>query len=188
MTKKNDLLTPGTPVGYSEEFLPGSGIYDDGERLRAAVFGTESVDPKTMEMTITPAGKSIATVAKNDIVVGEITYLRDILASVRLIAVRGKEDRSILQNVEMTLHVSKADQGYVDDLAKFYRAGDIIRAKVIGLRGGPQLATDRPEFGVLQARSGDGHVMVRDQHRVKDPVTGRIENRKLASDYGSGVV
>ena len=184
-----ELVEPGTVLAYSEEYLPGSGVYDDGTQLRAAVFGTTRVDPKTLTIEVRPAGRAVASIEKGDIVVGEVTYIKpEVLASVRILAVRGKEGRSLLQVVEGTLHVSKIDARYIQDVSKEYRGGDLIRAKVIGLKGGPQLATDRPDLGCIRASSREGTLLVLDGRRLKDPETGEVEYRKIADDYGSGQV
>jgi len=180
------IVEPGTPLAYSEELLPGAGTYDDGEQIRAAVYGTQNVDPATMEVRVTSAGHTVATIEKGDIVLGLVTYVKPELASVKILSVRGKRG-SVLQNVDGTLHVSKLDNRYVSDLGKEIKNGDILRAKVIGMRGGPQLVTDRPELGVIQATSADGNPLVLAGDRLKDLETGRTETRKLASDYGSGV-
>lgn len=183
------LIEPGAPLAYSEEYLAGPGTYDDGTQLRAAVFGTPQVDTETMTMAVKPAGRSVAAIEKGDIVIGEVVYIKpEALASVRILAVRGKEGRSILQQVEGTLHVSKIDARYIRDVTEEYRTGDLIRAKVIGLKGGPQLATDKPDLGCVSARSADGNLMVREGNRLKDTETGRVEIRKLATDYGSGTL
>ena len=179
---------PGTPLAYSEELLPGSGTFDDGTQIRAAVYGTEHIDPETMAVTVRPAGRGVASIEKGDIVVGQVTYIKpEALASVKILAVRGKEGRSLLQSLEGTLHASKIDARYVKYVDDEYRGGDVIRAKVIGLKGGPQLATDRPDLGVVKAWH-DGVALVRDGNKLKDPETGEVFHRKLASDYGSGTV
>ncbi len=186
---KNEMASPGTPLAFSEEFLPGHGTYDDGTQIRAAVFGMQHVDPETMTLSVVPAGKKVATIEKGDIVVGQITFIKpEALASVKIQGVRGKEGRSIHLSVDATLHVSKIDNRYIQDVTSEYHRGDIIRAKVLGLKGGPQLATDRPELGCIKAWSTDGNELVLDGNRLRDPETGRVENRKLASDYGSGQV
>jgi exosome complex component CSL4 len=187
IVEKEELRSPGTPIAYSEELLPGPGTYDDGTQIRAAVYGREEIDPETMAVRVRPAGKAVAQIERGDIVVGQITYIKpEALASVHIIGVRGKEGRSLLQTVEGTLHVSKIDARYIRDVREEYHTGDIIRAKVIGMKGGPQLATDRPELGCIRAFSSEGNELVRDGNRLKDPETGKIEHRKLASDYGSG--
>jgi exosome complex RNA-binding protein Csl4 len=186
--KEGGLLEPGTPLAYSEELLPGANTYDDGTQIRAAVFGAQHVDPETMAVSVRPAGREVATIEKGDIVVGQVTYIKpEALASVKILAVRGKEGRSLLQSVEGTLHVSKIDARYIKFVDEEYR-GDLIRAKVIGMKGGPQLATDKPDLGCVKAWSADGVPLVRDGNRLKDPETGQVHHRKLANDYGSGTV
>lgn len=183
------LLEPGTPLAYSEELLPGPGTYDDGTQIRAAVYGVQHIDPETMAVSVRAAGTAVATIERGDIVVGQVTYIKpEALASVKILAVRGKEGRSLLQPLEGTLHASKIDARFVKYVDDEYRGGDLIRAKVIQLKGGPQLATDKPDLGCIKAWGPDGAPLVRDGNRLKDPETGQVYHRKLASDYGSGTV
>lgn len=189
MTTESKLLEPGTPLAYSEELLPGPGTYDDGTQIRAAVYGQSHVDPETMAISIVPAGKAVATIERGDIIVGQVTYIKpEALASVKIIAIRGKEGRSLLSPVEATLHASKIDARYVKFVDEEYRTGDLIRAKVISLKGGPQLATDKPDLGVVKAWSPDGVPLVLEGRKLKDPETGHVYIRKVASDYGTGLV
>lgn len=188
-TNGKPLLEPGTPLAYSEELLPGPGTYDDGTQIRAAVFGTQHIDPETMAVSVIPAGKATTGVERGDIVVGQVTYIKpEALASVKIISVRGKEGRSLLVPVEATLHASKIDTRYVKFVDEEYKTGDLVRAKVISLKGGPQLATDKPDLGCVKAWSADGVALVRDGNKLKDPETGQVHYRKTASDYGSGTV
>ncbi|MFA5945041.1 MAG: exosome complex RNA-binding protein Csl4 [Candidatus Thermoplasmatota archaeon] len=183
------ILEPGTPLAYSEELLPGSGTYDDGTQIRAALFGTQHIDPETMAVSVLPAGRGVASIERGDIIVGQITYIKpEALASVKILAVRGKEGRSLLQSLEGTLHASKIDARFVKYVDDEYRGGDLIRAKVIQIKGGPQLATDKPDLGCIKAWGPDGSLLVRDGNNLKDPETGQIHRRKLANDYGSGTV
>lgn len=183
-------VEPGTPLAYSEELLPGTCTYDDGEQIRAAAFGSTFVDSE-MTIHVKPHAGRVADVEKGDIIIGRVSYAKPELASVAILAIRGKEGRSTLHNVEATLHVSKVDNRYISDMQTEVRVGDIIRAKVLGLKGGPQLAVDKPDLGVIRAFSPDDlrRPMERKAHnRVQDPETGKIYARKLAEDYGSGTV
>lgn len=182
-------VEPGTPLAYSEEVLPGAGTYDDGTQIRAAVYGESHIDPETMTLSVKPAGKAVAAVEKGDIIVGQITYIKpEALASVKILAIRGKENRSMLLTLDGTLHVSKIDARFIKDVNQEYHTGDFIRAKVIGLKGGPQLATDKPDLGCIKAFGATGNQLVISGGKLKDPETNRIEQRKLANDYGSGTV
>lgn len=188
-TDKPALLEPGTPLAYSEELLPGPGTYDDGTQIRAAVFGTQHVDPETMAVSVVPAGNAVASVERGDIVLGQVTYIKpEALASVKILAIRGKEGRSLLSPVEATLHASKIDTRYVKFVDEEYKTGDLVRAKVISLKGGPQLATDKPDLGCVKAWSSEGVALVLEGRKLKDPETGQVHIRKLASDYGTGTV
>ncbi|MEK6976018.1 MAG: exosome complex RNA-binding protein Csl4 [Candidatus Thermoplasmatota archaeon] len=188
-TNDKALLEPGTPLAYSEELLPGSGTYDDGTQIRAAVYGTQHIDPETMAVSVVPAGRAVASIERGDVLIGQVTYIKpEALASVKVISVRGKEGRSLLTPLEATLHASKIDTRYVKFVDEEYKTGDLIRAKVISLKGGPQLATDKPDLGVVKAWSSDGVPLVRDGNKLKDPESGQVHHRKLASDYGSGTV
>jgi exosome complex component CSL4 len=183
------ILEPGTPLAYSEELLPGRNTFDDGTQIRAAAFGVERTDPKTMAISIKPAGKGVAQIEKGDILVGLVTFIKpEALASVKVLAVRGKEGRSLLQSVDATLHVSKIDARYISNVDDELRCGDYIRAKVIGLKGGPQLATDRPDLGVIRAFGPTGNQLVLRDGKLKDPETNQSYYRKMADDYGSGQV
>lgn len=188
--EKNDIVEPGTPLAYSEELLPGDGTYDDGEQIRAALYGRQKVDPETMTVTVEPAGRPVATIEKGDILVGRISYIKPDLASVEVLAVRGKEGRSLLQQVEATLRVRNVDNRYVREMGDEFQCGDIIRAKVINTRGGPQLVTDKPDLGVVRAFSklDPTRALVREGNKLVDPETGHQETRKFADDYGSGRV
>lgn len=187
---KNDIVEPGAAIAHSEELLPGNNAYDDGEEVRAAVFGRVRIDSEEMAAHVDAVGKRVAQVEKGDIIVGRVNYVKPELASVEVIAVRGKEGRSLLHQVEATLRVANVDNQYIRELGDVIKVGDVIRAKVIGTRGGPQLATDSPDFGVVKAFSGFDPTLalVRDGNKLIDPERGHAETRKVAQDYGSGRV
>lgn len=187
MEKKTDFAEPGTPLAFSEEAVAGPGTWDDGTQIRAVTYGTPRMDPETMTLTVQPAGKAVASIERGDIVIGVVSYIKpETLASVKILGVRGKENRSLLQQTEATLHIGKIDARFVRSVDDEYRCGDYIRAKVIGTKGGPQLATDKPEYGVVRAFGPSGMQMVLDGMSLKDPETGQKFHRKIASDYGSG--
>lgn len=183
------IVEPGTPLAYSEELLPGEGTYDDGEQIRAAVYGNERIDTDSMEVTVHAANKGFVTIEKGDIVVGEITFMKPDLASVRIDAVRGKQG-SMLHQTEATLRVRNVADRYVREMGDEFQPGDIIRAKVIATKGGPQLVTDKPDLGVVRGFSklDQRRSLVRKGNKLVDPETGHQETRKFADDYGSGQV
>lgn len=185
--QENEMVEPGAVLAFSEEYSAGAGTYDDGTQLRAAVWGNVHVDTESMTLSVKPAGKTVVGVEKGDIIVGEVTYIKpEAMASVKILGVRGKENRSLLVPVDGTLHIGKIDARYIKQIPDEIRCGDIIRAKVLQLKGGPQLATDRPELGVIQAHSPEGNLLVLQNGKLRDPETGQAFYRKVANDYGQG--
>ncbi len=187
---ENKIREPGDVLAASEEMLPGPGAYDDGTDVRAAAYGEEVVDTQNFAVGIKPIVRGVTTIEAGDIVLGEISVVRPQMAGVTIIDVRGKSGRSILQAVEGTLHVSGIDRRYIKDVGDEYRAGDVIRAKVIKIRGGPQLVTDRPEYGILRATCpNDGLVLEKvSASKLKCTECDKVVIGKVASDYGSGRV
>ncbi len=184
------MREPGDVLAASEEMLPGPGTYDDGTDIRAAMYGSEVIDTKDFAIGIKPIGRGIAAIEAGDIVLGEVSVIRPQMAGVAIIDVRGKSGRSLLQAVEGTLHVSGIDKRYIRDVADELRAGDIIRAKVLKIRGGPQLVTDRPEYGILRSTCpNDGLVLAKvGPGKLKCTACDRVVLGKVANDYGSGQV
>lgn len=177
-------------LAASEEMLPGPGAYDDGTDIRAAAYGEEVVDTSDFSIGVKPIVRGIASIEAGDIVLGEISVVRPQMAGVTIIDVRGKSGRSILQAVEGTLHVSGIDRRYIRDVGDELRAGDVIRAKVLKIRGGPQLVTDRPEYGILRATCpNDGLVLEKvSVSKLQCGECGKVIVGKVATDYGSGKV
>jgi exosome complex component CSL4 len=71
-----------------------------------------------------------------------------------------------------------------------FRAGDIVRAKVIGVQREPiQLSTVGRDLGVLVALcSRCRTVLNREGNRLRCPECGSLESRKLTNDYRQGVL
>ncbi len=185
---ENEILEPGSPIAASEEALAGDGTYDDGQDIRSARYGRLVID-RDLNATVQSINEP-AKIQRGDIVIGRLSYVREEFASVTIMAVRGKEDRRFHHPVEATLHVSKTDEGYVRTIDEKFRVGDIIRAKVINLKGGPQLATDKSDLGVVKAINPENGVELKatQDWNLRCPETGRIFDRKIANDYGSGKI
>jgi exosome complex component CSL4 len=125
-----------------------------------------------------------------DIIVGRVEEVKDQSIEVFLGVLRGKEDRELPAPKLATVHISKTHTGYVKDLSRMFRAGDIVRAKVIGVQREPiQLSTVGRDLGVLVALcSRCRTVLNREGNRLRCPECGSLESRKLTNDYRQGVL
>jgi exosome complex component CSL4 len=120
---------------------------------------------------------AIAGTAKvdGDVVIGQIVGLRDSLAMVTIAGAKGVVDREIPNVGSAVVHVSNVKRGYVKDIAHEFGIFDILKARVVDLKN-MRLDTSEPDLGVMKALCS------------KCPECGRIETRKLATGYGTGII
>ena len=96
-----------------------------------------------------------------------------------------RKDRDITGDTSATIHISKLSSDYVQDVGREFRPGDLIRAKVIQTKPSVQLSTQEPHFGVVKAscRKCRAPLSVHGKALKCEPCE-RVENRKVADDYG----
>ncbi len=180
---KKKVVLPGEVVGTSEEYLPGEGTFEEDGKIIASRVGVVKYDEKDMTVSM-EALNPIVTIEKGDVVIGEVSAVRDTMVVIDIKKVEGK-DREITGDTTGTIHVSKVSQTYVKDLKKQFRIGDYVRAKVIKARPSIQLTTAYPEYGVIKALCTRCRTpMVRKGTMVYCPKCERTELRKISSLYG----
>jgi len=188
--KTGDFVLPGDFLATSEEFVPGEGAYEEDGKIYSSAVGMVLVDIRTKRISVFAKTKTPPILKIGDIVLGRIEEVRDQFATVTLAAMRGKEERELPPPKMGLIHISKAQAGYVKDLSRLFKPGDIIRAKVLGAQREPvQLTTIGKEFGVLVALcSRCRTVLEKDGNKLKCPNCGSVEIRKMTPDYRQGVV
>jgi exosome complex component CSL4 len=120
---------------------------------------------------------------EGDIVLGEVERVSLSMATISVRQLVGNS-RAVTGLVEGVVHVSKVSKKFNDDVRKEYRAGDIIRAKVVQASPSLQLSTESPELGALKSRC----LRCRATLEMKNGTLycdrcERVEHRKLAQDY-----
>lgn len=180
-----DPVLPGDALAFSEEYLPGDGVYDDGRFLRAARFGRLEVDNRERRCQVKPFTSVPATLRVGDFVLGLVTLLKPSMAGVEVLHLEGVE-RNVAGDTNGTLHVSKIAKRYVQDVGREYRLGDVLRARVIEVKPSVQLSTEDPRCGAVMAlclrdRFPLGLV---DKKTLECPVCARRDVRNIAPDYG----
>lgn len=184
LKKPGEQVLPGDALAFAEEFLPGSGTFDDGTYLRAARFGKFEVDSKDMRAAVVPATSIPSVVKVGDFIFGKITMLKPSMAGVEVLHVEG-DTRGVAGDTNGTLHVSKISNRYVQDVSREYRLGDIIRAGVVETKPSIQLSTDHERCGAILC------LCLRDRFPLKKvgkglecPVCLKKDARNTAPDYG----
>jgi exosome complex component CSL4 len=181
MTKKT--VFPGDEVAVAEEYMPAEGTYEYDGKILASLAGDLELDQEEKVAKVTP--KNPLVVLRNgDSVFCRVTDVRASMAICEIFAAEGK-DRDITGDTSATIHISKLSSDYVQDVGREFRPGDLIRAKVIQTKPSVQLSTQEPHFGVVKAscRKCRAPLSVHGKALKCEPCE-RVENRKVADDYG----
>jgi len=182
------FVMPGDIIGTTEEFSPGVGTFLHVADIHAASTGIVKIDRKARIISVVPSTKYPPSINIGDIVVGNITGLRESVALVEIAAIKGEGEREFQKVGTAAIHVSNVKDSYCKRLDEEFSVGDIIKAKVLNTEN-MRLSTAEKGLGVMKAQCFNCRtVMVKDNNKLKCPECGRVEKRKLSSDYGTGIV
>ncbi len=174
---------PGDFLGYAEEYLAGEGVYEENGKLYASKAGKIRIKNKTIN--ISPI-KAIPEIKKGDVVIGRVVDTRESFAIVEIARKAGSE-RSLKHYDRALLHVSNISERFMKNVEEGVRYWDIIAAKV--LDENLRITIKDEELGVLKALcSVCGNSLVREKDKLKCPMCGNVENRKIAKRYGRGEI
>jgi len=189
-TKTGDFVVPGEFLSTAEEFVPGEGAYEEDGNVYSSCTGVVLVDVRTKRISVFPRTAVPPELKRGDIVVGKIEEVRDQVASIYIGVLRGREDRQLPLPDFGTIHVSQTRGSYVKDLSREFKAGDIVRARVVNVRRGSiQLTTADDGLGVIMAACSKCRTPLdKEDTKLKCPNCGNVELRKLAGDYRQGVL
>jgi len=181
-------VLPGDLIGTSEEFIPRNGAYLEGGNIYAAASGIVNINKKERSISVTPITNTPPHLQVGDIVVGQVTDVKDSVALVEIAGIKGKGEREIVHVEQAAIHVSNVKDAYVKELYYEFAPFDIVKAKVLDLRN-MRLSTVNKELGVMKAYCGNCRAVLKiDNSKLKCPKCERTETRKLSSDYGTGII
>ncbi len=188
--KTGDFVVPGDFLATAEEFVPGDGAYEEEGKVYAASTGVVLVDTRAKRISVFSRALGPPTLKRDDVVVGRIEEVRDQSANVHIGVLRGREDRELPLPTSGSIHISQTHTGYVNDLSDQFRAGDVVRARVLNARREPvQLTTAGDELGVIVASCSRCRTLLeREGTKLRCPNCGNVEFRKLVNDYRQGVL
>ncbi len=186
--EKGKTVLPGDLIGTCEEFTPKSGTYVDKGNIYASASGIVKINTKERSISVTPVTNTPPHLQVGDIVIGQVTDVKDSVALVEIAGIKGRGEREIVNADQAAIHVSNVKDAYVKELYYEFAPFDIVKARVIDLRN-MRLTTVNKELGVMKAYCGNCRaVLKKDDGKLKCPRCERTETRKLSSDYGTGIV
>jgi len=181
-------VLPGDLIGTSEEFIPKSGTYVDGGNIYASASGIVKINNKERSISVEPVTNTPPHLVVGDIVIGQVTDVKDSVALVEIAGIKGKGEREIVNADQAAIHVSNVKDAYVKELYYEFAPFDIVKARVLDLRN-MRLSTVNKELGVMKAYCGNCRTVLKiDNNKLKCPKCERTETRKLSSDYGTGII
>ena len=184
--KSGDLVFPGDFLAVSEQFLPGTGIYDDNGFIKSATPGNVFINHENREISVISKSTGPVLLKNNDLVYGQVLDIRGQRA---LIDIQSKKDcsRDFALPYKAAIHVSQVKRGYLDKLSDAFRIGDIILAKVVKVTGNNiDLSTIDNELGIVKAMCTRCRTYLKPTDKNNELYCtncDRTERRKTASNY-----
>ncbi len=182
---KNDFVLPGSELGYEEEFVPGKNAFDDDGKIFSDSIGRKNIDTANHEASVDKVSKEKRIMVKGAIVKGIVSMVKPnfVLIEVKESEIDGEV--LVVHNRSACIGVRNIADSFVKDTKEFYRVGDIVKARVIQVeRYGLEVETKDRELGVIKAfgvKSRRPLILI--DNKLRDPVTGDTELRKISSDY-----
>jgi len=185
-----EFVLPGDMIGTAEEFISKNNTFKYGGNIYSSSTGQVKVNNKTRAISVVPETDIPPMIRNGDMVIGRVNDLRSSVALVEIAMIEGKGEREIVNLQPAVIHVSNVKESYVKSLDYEFSPFDIVRAKVIDVKA-MRLSTSGNNLGVVKAYCSKCNVNMEKQSnngnkgsKLKCPVCGNVESRKLAENYG----
>ncbi len=186
-----EFVLPGDMVGTAEEFISNNNTFKYGGNIYSSATGQVNINNKTRAISVVPKTDMPPMIRNGDVVIGRVNDLRSSVALVEIAMIEGKGEREIVNLQPAAIHVSNVKDSYVKSLDYEFSPFDLVRAKVIDVKS-MRLSTSGNNLGVIKAYCSKCNVSMEKQSnngnkgsKLKCPVCGNIESRKLAENYGN---
>ncbi|MCL7413373.1 MAG: exosome complex RNA-binding protein Csl4 [ANME-2 cluster archaeon] len=190
IAETDKLVLPGDMIGTSEEFISGKNTFKHGGNIYSTATGIVKINPKSRNISVVPKTSVPPELEMGDVVIGRVNDLRSSLALVEIAKIEGKGEREIVNLQQAAVHISNVKDGYVKNITDELSPFDVIKAKVIDLRS-MRLSTAGKDLGVIKAYCSKCKVaMIKPSEdgnkgfMLKCPVCGKMESRKVSTEYG----
>jgi exosome complex component CSL4 len=189
MVESGNFVLPGAEVGFSEEFIPGKGTYEEDGKIFASITGVVNLDSKERKVNVEPVTSAPPELKDGEIVVGVVADIRPQVAVVDIAKIKGNK-RQLGGRISGGLHISKIKDSYVSEISKELGYGDIILAKITNANRKPiDLSIVDKELGVIKSYCDRCSAPLELKgDRVTCEECKRTPHKKLSSEYGKGQI
>lgn len=177
-------VVPGDNVCVVEEFLPGTGVYEDGGFIRSSTVGLVSVDLRSRVVNV-KSTKTPYLPSRGEVVYALVTVLHEELAITKIFA--SELGRRYANHFTGLLHVSQVLDRFVKNVYEVLAVGDVIKAKILNDSIPYMLTIKEARLGVILAYCSLCGTQLRRQSTdsLRCPKCDNVEKRKLSLDYGT---
>jgi len=147
-TGKDNLILPGEKVCTAEEYIAGSGTYEEGGVVRSAYIGRVIFDDVKHIVRVIPVNQPLILEPNMEVLV-RIEEIKESGAIVEILRVIGQE-RKLTGPTDGMIHISNMANRYVKNIRDAYQPGDIALAKVVQTKPSIRLSTVAPPLGVIK--------------------------------------
>jgi exosome complex component CSL4 len=185
--RSGHLVFPGERLGVIEEFTPNAGTYVKDGIIYSRFIGRALVDLLNKRVSVYPLVHGAKVPRVGSIVIGQVSNVQSENAALRIFQIGKKQLSSFFSGV---LHISDVQLRYIESMFNVCKPGDIMRAKVISEKNRIyHLSTKDKNLGVLFAFCSQcGYLLQPRRHGMMCARCGKIEKRKIASDYAMGMI
>jgi len=185
--KSSKFVLPGERLGVIEEFIPDAGTYVKDGVIYSRVIGRALLDLLNKRVSVHPLIQGARVPRVESVVIGQVSNIQSENASARIFKIGDKQLSGVFTGI---LHISDVQLRYVKSMFDVCKPGDILRAKVISEKNRVyHLSTKEKNLGVVYAFCSQcGCTLELKRQGMQCPRCGRIEKRKIALDYGKGIL
>ena len=185
--QSGQFVVPGQKLGVIEEFIADAGTYVEEGVIHSKNVGYVQMDHINKKVSVHAAAKNFNVPPVGAIVVGDATGVQISMANIRINMVGNKVISSHFSGV---IHISDVSFKYTENIFDAFRAGDLVRAKVISDKNQTfHLSTKGDNLGVILAYcSHCGGILSLSRNELKCEECDYVERRKIALDYGKGTL
>ncbi len=178
-----EIVFPGQEIAEEEEYVASEGTYVRDGKIYSSAFGTLVINEDECTARVdTP--NPVNDLKIGDIVFASIDDTRKSMATATALCKEGSR-RCISSSTVATIHVSKISPEYTNDVDHELRKGDLVRARVIGVKPSLQLTTKDAHLGVVHSLCGTCKTKLEGRGKnLYCPKCRKSTPRKLADDYG----
>lgn len=185
--KSGHLVLPGERIGVIEEFTPNSRTYVKDGVIYSKVVGRALIDLLNKKVSVYPLMRRVSVPRVSTIVLGQVSSTQAENATVRIFKIGQRKLSGTFTGI---LHISNVQRRYVESMHDVCKVGDIVRAEVISEKNQVyHLSTDDKGLGVVYAFCSQcGRLLEPKRNGMQCRACGKIEKRKIASDYGKEIL